>query len=47
VVHKLGLEEDTSNFLLMHPLGLNVSGQFAPVIAGGLVLALDRGMFGG
>ncbi len=38
VVHKLGLEEDRSNFLLMHSIGVNVSGQIASVIAGGLIL---------
>ena len=38
VVHKLGLEEDPQNFLLMHSIGVNVSGQIASVIAGGLVL---------
>ena len=38
VVHKLGLEEDSSNFLLMHSIGVNVSGQIASVIAGGLIL---------
>ena len=46
VVHKLGLEEDSSNFLLMHSIGVNVSGQIASVIAGGLVLALVKGMLG-
>ena len=44
VVHKLGLEEDNSNFLLMHSIGVNVSGQIASVIAGGLILAIVRGM---
>lgn len=38
VVHKLGLEADSSNFLLMHSIGVNVSGQIASVIAGGLIL---------
>ncbi len=38
VVHKLGLAEDNQNFLLMHSIGVNVSGQIASVIAGGLVL---------
>jgi sodium ion-translocating decarboxylase beta subunit len=38
VVHKLGLEEDPENFLLMHSIGVNVSGQIASVIAGGLIL---------
>jgi sodium ion-translocating decarboxylase beta subunit len=38
VVHKMGLKEDPQNFLLMHSIGVNVSGQIASVIAGGLVL---------
>ena len=38
IVHKLGLEEDNQNFLLMHSIGVNVSGQIASVIAGALVL---------
>ncbi len=38
VVHKMGLEEDPHNFLLMHSIGVNVSGQIASVIAGGLIL---------
>ena len=36
----LGLEEDNQNFLLMHAIGANVSGQIASVIAGGLILNL-------
>ena len=40
VVHQLGLEEDSSNFLLAHTIGINVSGQIASVIAGGLILNL-------
>ncbi len=40
VVHKMGLEADNSNFLLMHAIGVNVSGQIASVIAGGLILSL-------
>ena len=39
VVHKIGLEEDNTNFLLMHSIGVNVSGQIASVIAGGLILS--------
>ncbi len=38
VVHKMGLAEDNQNFLLMHSMGVNVSGQIASVIAGGLIL---------
>ncbi len=44
VVHKMGLEEDNQNFLLMHSIGVNVSGQVASVIAGGLILALVQGL---
>ena len=40
VVHKMGLQEDPSNFLLMHAAGANVSGQVASVIAGGLIMSL-------
>ena len=43
VVHKMGLAEDKQNFLLMHAAGVNVSGQIASVIAGGLILALAGG----
>ena len=38
IVHKMGLQEDPQNFLLMHSIGVNVSGQIASVIAGGLIL---------
>ena len=38
VVHKLALKEDPTNFLLMQATGVNVSGQIASVIAGGLIL---------
>ena len=38
VVHKIGLAEDPHNFLLMQSMGVNVSGQIASVIAGGLIL---------
>jgi len=40
VVHKMGLAEDSQNFLLMHSIGVNVSGQIASVIAGGMILNL-------
>ncbi len=39
VVNKMGLAEDDQNFLLMHAIGVNVSGQVASVIAGGLILS--------
>ena len=38
IVHKMGLEADNQNFLLMHAIGVNVSGQIASVIAGSLIL---------
>ena len=40
VVNKMGLEEDNQNFLLMYSISVNVSGQIASVIAGGLLLTL-------
>ena len=43
VVHKMGLKEDNQNFLLMHTVGVNVSGQIASVIAGGLILSFFLG----
>ena len=42
IVHKMGLEEDNQNFLLMHSIGVNVSGQIASVIAGALILNFFR-----
>ncbi|MBQ1900084.1 MAG: sodium ion-translocating decarboxylase subunit beta, partial [Erysipelotrichaceae bacterium] len=39
IIHKMGLEEDNQNFLLMHSMGVNVSGQIASVIAGGLIMS--------
>ena len=39
-VHKMGLAEDKTNYLLMHAIGVNVSGQIASVIAGGMLLNL-------
>ena len=43
VVNKMGLEEDNQNFLLMYSISVNVSGQIASVIAGGLILTLMNG----
>ena len=40
IVHKMGLAEDPQNHLLMHSIGVNVSGQIASVIAGGIILSL-------
>ena len=40
VVNHMGLKEDNQNFLLMYSISVNVSGQIASVVAGGLILAL-------
>lgn len=42
VIHKMGLKEDPDNFLLMHAVSANVSGQIASVIAGGVIIALIK-----
>ena len=39
LVQRLAAEEDKYNFLLMHAVGANVSGQIGSVLAGGLLLA--------
>ena len=38
VVEKMGVAEDSTNHLLMHAIGANVSGQIASAVAGGIVL---------
>ena len=38
VVHKMGSKEDPTNYLLMHAVGANVSGQIASAIVGGLII---------
>ena len=43
IVHKMGIQEDPQNFLLMHSMGVNVSGQIASVIAGGIILNMFAG----
>jgi oxaloacetate decarboxylase beta subunit len=40
VVHRVAMEEDHTNFLLMHAMGANTAGQIGSVMAGGVVLAL-------
>ena len=40
VVHKMGLEEDSSNFLLMHAMGPNVSGVIGSAVAAGILLSI-------
>jgi oxaloacetate decarboxylase beta subunit len=44
VVHRLAQEEDHTNFLLMHAMGANTSGQIGSVLAGGVVMALLGGL---
>ena len=41
---KMALDEDPSNFILMHAMGTNTAGQLGSVIAGGLLLALVIGV---
>lgn len=44
VVHQMGLKEDPQNFLIMYTMSVNVSGQIASVIAGGLILSIASAM---
>ncbi len=39
IIHKMALQEDNQNFILMHSMGVNVSGQIASVVAGGMMLS--------
>lgn len=41
---KMALEEDPTNYILMHAMGSNTAGQLGSVIAGGLLLALVNGV---
>lgn len=43
VAQRIGQQEDSSNFLLMHAVGANVAGQIGSVLAGGLLLAYIGG----
>ncbi len=38
VVEKVGIKEDSTNHLLMHAVGANVSGQIASAVIGGLII---------
>ena len=40
VVHKLGLKEDKTNYLLMHAMGPNVAGVIGCAVAAGLLLSI-------
>jgi oxaloacetate decarboxylase beta subunit len=42
VTHKMGMEEDKKNYLLMFAMGANVSGVIGTVIAAGIFLTLLR-----
>ncbi len=44
IVHRLGMEYDFDNFLLMHAMGANAAGQLGSVVAGGVVLAVMAGV---
>ncbi len=44
VVQKLALEEDNQNFILMHAVSANVSGQIGSVIIGGIILGFLGGI---
>ncbi len=39
VVHKMGLEEDPQNYLLMHAMGPNVAGVIGSAVAAGVLLS--------
>ena len=39
VVHKLGLDEDPQNFLIMHAMGPNVAGVIGSAVAAGVLLS--------
>ena len=43
VVHKIGQEEDSDNYLLMHAMGPNVAGVIGSAIAAGILLACFGG----
>lgn len=43
-VQKLALEEDSQNFILMHAVSANVSGQIGSVIIGGIILGFLSGL---
>ncbi len=46
LVQRVAQEEDFSNFILMHAMGANTSGQLGSVIAGGVLLTLVLPMLG-
>ncbi len=46
LVQRVAQEEDFTNFVLMHAMGANTSGQLGSVIAGGILLTLVLPMLG-
>ena len=46
LVQKVAQEDDFSNFILMHAMGANTSGQLGSVIAGGILLTLVLPLMG-
>jgi oxaloacetate decarboxylase beta subunit len=40
VANKVGMEEDPSNFLLMHAMGPNVAGVIGSAIAAGVMISM-------
>lgn len=46
VVAKMALAEDRGNYIIMHAIGANASGQIGSIIAGGVVLAVVGSMLG-
>jgi oxaloacetate decarboxylase beta subunit len=40
VVHKIGQEEDSDNYLLMHAMGPNVAGVIGSAVAAGILISL-------
>lgn len=46
IAAQMALEEDDSNFILMHAMGANTAGQLGSVVAGGVLLALVQSILG-
>ena len=44
VVQKIALEEDNQNFILMHAVSANVSGQIGSLVIGGIILGILGGI---
>ena len=42
IAAQIALEDDQDNFILMHAMGANTSGQLGSVVAGGVLLALVK-----